>query len=127
MSGMSIGSLTNNLPSVQNDYQKFRQEFKQLGHDLRTGDLAGAQADFVTLQQLRGPSPMTPSSTGKHPIMDGYNQLAQDLESGNIPAAQLDYKNIQQAYQNLAAHRHHPQSDSEGGGNAVAQLLNQLG
>ena len=122
VSAVSLGSLINSLPSVQNHYREFRQEFKRLGHDLQTGDLEAAQADFATLQSLRQPSPSAnPPSTGKHPIKDGYNQLAQDLQTGNLAAAQQDYLNLRQAYQHLAAHRHHPQA---GGGSA--QLVNQI-
>ena len=128
---MSVAGISNSTfdysALVHNNVYKFRQEFKQLGHDLQTGDLSAAQADFATLQQLHSPSPLASPSVGKHPIADGFSRLAQDLESGNISAAQQDFKNIRQAYQNLAAHRHHPQSGGQAGGNGVAQLLNQVG
>jgi hypothetical protein len=124
VAGISNSSILNSAPSVHNNVYQFRQEFKKLGQDLKSGDLSAAQADFTTLQQLHSPSPLASPTVGKHPIADGFNQLAQDLQSGNISGAQQDYTNIQQAYQNLAAHRHHPQSGGEIG---IAKLLSQLG
>ena len=60
------------LANVQHNYQKVQSEFKQLGQDLQSGNLAQAQADFVVLSQSlatnqqtgsvnsAGPSPSTP-------------------------------------------------------------------
>jgi hypothetical protein len=103
--------------------QQFQKEFQKLGQDLQSGDLAAAQSDFATLQQL-GPQRSSPSQN-PNPIAQAFEQLAQDLQAGNVSAAQQDFATIQQDLQSQAAHsRHH-----HGGGeaNAIGQTFNQLG
>jgi hypothetical protein len=52
---MSVAGITSinstQLANVQQNLQKVQNEFKQLGHDLQSGNLTQAQADFVTLSQ----------------------------------------------------------------------------
>jgi hypothetical protein len=43
--------------SPQSDLQKTKQEFQQLGQDLKSGNLAAAQSDLSTLQQSGVQSP----------------------------------------------------------------------
>ena len=52
VSGISSSNLFDSNQSVQNNMQKFRQEFQQLGQDLQSGNLSAAQSDFATLPQL---------------------------------------------------------------------------
>lgn len=132
---MSIaGILSSNLfnfnpQNVPGRMQKFRQEFQQLGQDLRTGNLSGAQADFAALQQG---GPQSSSATqNSNPIAQAFQQLSADLQSGNLTAAQQDYANIQQDFQNQAAqrphHHHRHSSGSQDSSNAMSQILAQLG
>ena len=61
--------------------QQFTQEFQKLGADLQSGNLAAAQADFATLQQIQAAS-STSSPQSNSPIAQLFNQLSQDLKSG---------------------------------------------
>ena len=129
-----LSSLSNyNAPSVPSRVQQFRQEFKQLGQDLQTGNLTAAQADFATLQQL-GPqststSTATSSSLSSNPIAQAFNQLSQDLQSGNLSGAQQDFSNLKQDFQNQAAqgHHHHHHHAPASDANSIEQTLSQLG
>lgn len=130
VAGISSSIFSYQNQSVPNRTQQLRQEFQQLGEDLQSGNLAAAQSDFATLQQL---SPQNSSSTAQSngsPLQQAFNQLAQDLQAGNLSAAQQDYSNIQQDMQNQASpvrghHYHH----HAGGGqnNEISQLFQQLG
>jgi outer membrane protein assembly factor BamD (BamD/ComL family) len=111
--------------------QQFQQDFKQLGQDLKTGNLSQAQSDFVTLENdaTQGSSMSTSSSQSDSPMAQAFNQLAQDLQSENLSAAQSDFSTIQQDFQNQASqthhHHHHPSSGSQE--SQVSQLFSQLG
>ena len=134
LSGISSSNLFDySNQNVQNNVQKFRQEFQQLGQDLQSGDLSAAQSDFATLQQLAPQNVSTASASGSSPLAQAFNQLAKDLQSGNLSGAQQDFTNIQQAFQSQAGktqghhHHHHGGGGGEGGSSAIRQLLNQLG
>ena len=151
---MSISAIASNSCSdysSQSSFQQIEQEFKQLGSDLQSGNLAAAQADFVTLQQdlpqTSSSSPQTnnpASNPTSNPIEQAFSQLSQDLQAGNLTAAQQDYQTIQQDFQNQAAQWSHPAEGTQGsyghhhhhydGGSGsdskssqVSQLMSQLG
>lgn len=125
--------------STQSPYQKFKQEFQQLGQDLQSGNLAQAQSDFAALQPSSGQSTAASGTqTNASPIATAFQQLSQDLQSGNLTAAQQDYSTIQQDFQQQAAsgasghaHHHHHHSggsqDSSSTQNTLSQLFSQLG
>lgn len=108
--------------------QQFTQEFQKLGADLQSGNLAAAQADFATLQQIQAAS-STSSPQSNSPIAQLFNQLSQDLKSGNLSAAQQDYAAIQQDFQNQTSHVHHHHHHDHGAGNGgeITQLFQELG
>ena len=125
--------------STQSPYQKFQQEFQQLGQDLQSGNLAQAQSDFATLQSSNGTSATASTTqTSSSPIATAFQQLSQDLKSGNLSAAQQDFSTIQQDFQQQASsgasehsHHHHHHSggsqDSSSTQNTLSQLFAQLG
>ena len=98
-------------------YQLSMQEFQQLGQDLATGNLTGAQSDFAILQQAFGQTATATStaasgsssaSPATNPLAQAFQQLSTDLKSGNLTAAQKDYTTVQQDLQNhFAGHLHH--------------------
>lgn len=107
LSGISSSNLFNyDNQNIQNKVQHFRQEFEQLGEDLQSGNLAAAQTDFATLQQLGSNSSSTSSTASSNPLEQAFNQLGQDLQSGNLSAAQQDFTHIQQYLQSRAAQAH---------------------
>lgn len=132
-----VSSLVSNVVASQtqntNPFQKFKQEFQQLGQDLQSGNLSAAQSDFVTLQQdapansslanLGSTSSSSSSSSTQNgnPLQSAFSQLAQDLQSGNLSGAQSDYSTIQQDFQNQSqgAHFHH---HHHGGGSEASQV-----
>jgi hypothetical protein len=112
--------------------QNFQQEFQQLGQDLQSGNLAAAQTDFATLQQLGPQAASSTATQNTNPIAQAFQQLSQDLQSGNLSAAQQAFAQIQQDFQNDAsgtahAHHHHHHSGGEGQTNSITQLFQQLG
>jgi hypothetical protein len=113
------------IQTMQSRVQQFRQEFQQLGQDLQSGNLSGAQADFATLQQL---GPQGNSAQGTDSITQDFNLLAQDLKSGNLSAAQQDFTKIQQDVQTQqATHAHHHHRGQGQAANNISQEFSQLG
>lgn len=110
ISGILSSSLLNfNTPGIQDRMQQFRKDFQQLGQDLQTGNLSGAQADFAAMQK---DGPQSSSAQSSNPIAQAIQQLSTDLQSGNLTGAQQDYSNRQQDFQNPASpmqrpHHHH--------------------
>lgn len=95
--------------------EKFKQEFHQLGRDLRSGDLEAAQADFATIQQFapeQGPSVLGQSRLGKI-----FDRLAGDLQTGDLASAKQDYSTIHQIFRNRAR--------AQGGG--IGRMVDQPG
>ncbi len=143
---MSIAGISSSdlfsAQSVQKQMQEMRQEFQQLGSDLQSGNLSGAQSDFATLTQLdpnlasssstssTSSTAAATSSTASNPMQQAFAQLAKDLQSGNLSAAQQDFTAIQQAMQSSSAahgHHHHHHSESSQRENPISQLFSQLG
>jgi hypothetical protein len=84
--------------------QQFQEEFQQLGQDLQSGNLSGAQADLTGLQQL-GPGL---SSSANNPITQAFDQLSEQLQSGDLSGAEQDYSSIQQDFSGHGGGSHHP-------------------
>ena len=132
---MSISAILNR---ASNPYQfasnPLRQQFKQLGQALQSGNLSSAQSDFESLRQAFS-QPATASgsalgaSAASSPLSQAFSQLASDLQSDNLAAAQKDISTVQQDAKNLNGsfsrfgHHHH-----HGGGAAPAinSLLQDL-
>jgi len=140
ISGISGSSFLQayNPAAAQTKFQKFQQEFHQLGQDLQSGNLSQAQSDFAALQQnAPAGSPLSASSStnsNSSTISQEFQQLSQDLKSGNLSAAQSDFANMQQTAQQNAAqgteghhhHHHHPQATTQDSSvNSPASALNQ--
>lgn len=95
------------------------QQFAQLGQDLQSGNLQGAQQDYTNLQQTaqqngtqqagghhhRGhhhhggdfqSAPSASSGTAQsNPIVQAFSSLAQDLQVGNLSGAQTAFATLQ--------------------------------
>ena len=137
VSGISTSSLLNfENQSVQNRFQQFQQEFKQLGQDLLSGNISAAQQDFATLQQLAPKNSSTSTAQSSNPIAQAFSQLSQDLQSGNLSAAQQDYAQIQQDFQSQTSgqnqmsevhHGRHHHHDGGGESSEISQLFSALG
>ena len=128
---MSISSIASSILSgftgshhVQSKFEQIRDEFKQLGQDLQSGNLSQAQQDFTALSQnlpgasqsssvvssttaasgtaATGTTGATGNSTNSSSLLQEFNQLGQALQSGNLQVAQQDYSAIQQTAQQNA-------------------------
>ena len=118
ISGIPISAFNPYPPSAASSL--YQQDFKQLGQDLKSGNLATAQKDLSTLQQdleslggssahhlhnhhrigtggLFGASSSTASgeSTNQGSLLQDLNQIRQSLASGNLSAAQRAYAALQ--------------------------------
>ncbi|HXP79452.1 MAG TPA: hypothetical protein VN976_06080 [Verrucomicrobiae bacterium] len=94
--------------------------FAQLGQDLQSGNLQGAQQDFTKLQQdlsqsssqqVEGhhghhhhhaeSSQSSSSSSQNNPIVQAFSALAQDLQAGNLSGAQSAFSALQNDLQQI--------------------------
>jgi thioredoxin-like negative regulator of GroEL len=83
-----------------------RAAFQQLAQALQSGDLAGAQQSFATLQQYA-----PKGATGTGPLGSDISGLGQALQSGDLAGAQKAFATLQQDVQKLGGvrgHHHHP-------------------
>jgi hypothetical protein len=131
MSSSAIGNILSNVQSNNLSFQLQKSQFQQLGHDLTSGNLAGAQSDFATLQQAFGQIPTATSTSSSNPVAQAFQQLSSDLKSGNLSAANQDYSTIQQKLNSSGTSTHAYHHHGGGGGGAaqnnLLQELNQLG
>ena len=136
-----IGSATPQNPNRQ----QFKEGFQLLGQDLQSGNLAQAQTDFSSLQQLipggQQNSPLSPAygASNTNPLAAAVSQLARDLKSGNLSAAQSDFSAVQQELQQVGSrlggpqghhHRHHgggESSQSSSQQDPITKVFGQLG
>ena len=125
-----------NTPSV---FQQIKQEFTQLGQDLKSGNLQQAQSDFTTLtQNLSSASQANPAAasllTGNSPLEQAFSQLGQDLQSGNLQGAQQEFAILQQAAQQNASpqasghhgHHHHSTESAQNSSSSSSQQTNPI-
>ena len=69
--------------NIQTTFQRFQQEFQQLGQHLQSGNLSAAQSDFANLKNF-GVQTSTTTSRNNSPIAQAFNQLAKDLQSATF-------------------------------------------
>jgi len=96
------------------------QAFDQLGQDLQSGNLSGAQKDYATIQQdLQTQLSQThhhhhhhSGGSGQSQVSQLFSQLGQDLQSGNLSGAQSDFSSLQQVLQGSVSTNAAPGSTS---------------
>ena len=77
------------VSNIQRNYQQVRNEFKQLGQDLQSGNLTQAQTDFVTLSQS-----VSAQYGSSSPVAKTLNTIGQALQSGDLSAAQQAFSSL---------------------------------
>jgi hypothetical protein len=82
ISGFSVNSSANTSKLSQ-----LREQFQQLGQDLQSGNLSGAQSDFARLQQEASPAGASNTAPANDPVTQALNQLQTDLETGDLAGA----------------------------------------
>src|SRR5882724_1992377 len=140
---MSVSGVSSSDPfqtsvaqAAQTKFQQIQSQFRKLGQDLKSGNLAQAQSDFATLTQglpsrqqstaaattATAGATTTPTDT----LAKAFQTLGQDLQAGNLSAAQADFATIQQDVQQKSGqpqgHHHHHHG---GGGQQPTNTLQQ--
>jgi outer membrane protein assembly factor BamD (BamD/ComL family) len=100
------------------------QQFAQLGQDLQSGNLQGAQQDYTNLQQaaqqngaqqvgghhrghhhhgggFQSASSASSGSAQSNPIAQAFSTLSQDLQAGNLSGAQSAFATLQNDLQQI--------------------------
>jgi hypothetical protein len=111
---MSLAGLVSSIffdPSsqtAQTSKPPLQQEFQQLGKDLQSGNVPGAQQNLSTLRQdLQNAKQHLPAHHHQHRLHAGgldhlLDPLSQALQSGNLASAQQAYKTLQQDFQQFS-------------------------
>ena len=94
ISGVSSSSGPSQTGS-QSSANQLRQTFEQLAGSLQSGDLAGAQQAFTSLEKLLQSSKVQPANTPQSPVQSDLAALGQALSSGDLSAAQGDFSKLQ--------------------------------
>ena len=116
--GPSAAANTNTAAATSNS--PLLQAFTQLGQDLQSGNLQGAQQDFTNLQQdlqqissqqvgghhrhhhhAESSQSSSSSSQQTNPIVQAFSTLAQDLQAGNLSGAQSAFATLQNDLQQI--------------------------
>jgi len=122
MSITGIPSSTFNQNPLDAANKLFQQDFKQIGQDLKSGNLSAAQQDFSKLKN----DLQTPTTSSLHHVHNNHilnavagnlsdqnsllqelNQLGQTLSCGNLSAAQQAYAALQTQSQVSTISGHH--------------------
>ncbi len=121
---------TNNLNQSdwQSTFSQSQQYFNALGQALQSGNLAGAQSAFSSLQQLAPTSSQNPtatsSATGTSSIGSAFNALGQALQSGDLAGAQKAFAQVQQDMQTARSGHHHHHHSQASDASATTQDSN---
>ena len=119
---MSVSGVSNTnfyqTNSTKTNFQQIRDYFQQIGQDLQSGDLNGAQQAFAALQQLipnlsAGSQTQTgQQGSGQSQFAADLSALGQALESGDLTKAQDAFTKLQQDMQSVHKRHHHHNSDA---------------
>jgi hypothetical protein len=107
-------------PTVGQTTQKFL--WSQVGHDLNSGNLSGAQSAFAKLTTIfdrnrSGATPASSTGTPSTPLRADVQQLSQALQSGNLSDAQAAFAKLSQDAKSAGV---------GGGGNATTGTVDVL-
>lgn len=90
--------------SSGNQYQAYLQQrqsdLKQLGQDLRAGDLTDAQTEFNTIQTLGQSGPFNGDAFSLSNRQQDFNALGQELQAGNLSGAQQAFATLRDTFRN---------------------------
>lgn len=101
---MSIDSVTSSLLSASTTPSANPGAlFKQLSDSLSSGDLAGAQAAYQSLQQLAPNGAQAQNSDPNSP----FAALGKALQSGDLTGARSAFQQLQAAHKGHHHHHHH--------------------
>jgi hypothetical protein len=89
---------------LQNFYQTRQSDLKQLGTDLQSGNLAGAQQAYTTLAALGQNGPFANSEPfAKSSRAQAFDAIGQALQAGDLAGAQAAFATLKSSNQNNSA------------------------
>ena len=117
---------TQSTQNNQSQFQQIQTDFQQLGQDLQSGNLTGAQQDFATLQQALPSGQSQSQQNTASPIAQAFTALSQALQSGNLQDAQTAFTTLQGDIQQQQGsgqrhHHHHGGNSSQSTASAASQ------
>jgi hypothetical protein len=98
---MSTAAVSHTAPSqqLQSYFQQRTIDLKQLGQALQSGDLAGAQQAFSTLQSLAQTGPLANSKAfAVTQRQQDFAAIGQALQSGDLAGAQQAFAQLQSTF-----------------------------
>ena len=123
---------TQSTQNNQSQFQQIQTDFQQLGQDLQSGNLTGAQQDFATLQQALPTGQSQSQQNTASPIAQAFTALSQALQSGNLQDAQTAFSTLQgdiqqqQGSGQVQHHHHHGGNSSQSTASAASQQTNPV-
>lgn len=95
---MSTAAVSSTL-SLQQYFQTRQADLKQLGQDLKSGDLTAAQNEFNTIQTLGLQGPFKNGDAFYRSDRQGdFEDLGSALQSGNLNAAQQVFQHLRDTF-----------------------------
>jgi len=94
---MSTAAVTGSIPNegVQAYFQQRQSDLKQLGQDLKSGDLTDAQQEYSAIQTLAQNGPFANGDAFyRSDRQQDFNALGQALQSGDLAAAQQAFSQL---------------------------------
>ena len=127
VSAVSSCSSSSTVSPLQNIMQQGRSDFSALATALGSGDLAGAQKAFASLQQdLQGMQPAGASNAAgstaasTSPFASDYAALGKALQSNDLAGAQKAFSSLMQSMQGARRGHHHHHRAAPTGTDATA-------
>ena len=130
MSVNSISGISNLNPiDWQNTFAQRKQAFDALEKALQSGDLAGAQKAYASLQQMQPSGTQNQAGQQGNPnsLKSDFDALGQALQSGDVKSAQDAFSKLQQDIQKTPhGHHHHHQHTGKADSNSNNSILETL-
>lgn len=103
---MSTTAVSNNAGNFQNPgyYHQRSVDLKQLGQDLKSGNLAAAKQDFANIQSLAQSGPTSSGNAFAVSLrQQEFNSIGAALQSGDAASAQQALTSLQNTFQHGGA------------------------
>jgi len=98
---MSIASSSIAFPhnQMQNYFQQRHADLRQLGQDLKAGDLSGAEQEFSAIQKLAQNGPLATGGVFAHVNREqDFNAIGEALQTGDLASAQEALSALQSTF-----------------------------
>jgi hypothetical protein len=79
-------------------FQSRQSELQDLGQSLQSGNLAGAETDFNSIQSFAQNGPFDGKAFGVNQREQDFSAIGQALQSGDISGAQQDFAQLESTF-----------------------------